>query len=467
MRPITVLPPKNKRVTALYTYEDERGQPLFQIVREEPKGFYAQRRDGGKWTRGLGDTRRVLYRLPAVLRAIIEARPVWIVEGEKDADKLASLGLTATTSPFGAGNWKPEYTEGLRGARVVIVPDHDEPGRRHAQHIAAGLEGVAECWILELPAIQAGQDISNWLDRHTLTELAPLVKAGLLPENAISVPQELEPKSNSLTPSVGRALPATLITCTPLITCSSDWGTRQVLGVSPVWGMDEPLSAAANTDGAGVLFLEAVDRPEGVPLGKRFRCILPNHEDDNPSAQIYRDEKFLRYRCFAGRHKKNGWPLAQVWAYVRTRQEAVLEQRWKVGLLLAWQARMLLELGLQPWPDLGLTDLPREAPASARAVWAGFKTRLACGRLHDLTNMCAQPFGKDFASAWCGISRDEARNGLRWLVKHTWLNNIGQMPVGHHRVNVYATGHASGADVTWWTKNLNPGVVLHIVRPPG
>ena len=52
--------------------------------------------------------------------------------GEKDVDNLVQLGLTATTNPMGAGKWQESYSEILKGANVVILPDNDEPGRNHA-----------------------------------------------------------------------------------------------------------------------------------------------------------------------------------------------------------------------------------------------------------------------------------------------------------------------------------------------
>ncbi|MGQ0849829.1 MAG: hypothetical protein ACT4OP_12095 [Actinomycetota bacterium] len=45
--------------------------------------------------------RRVLYRLPEVLAV---SGTIYVGEGEKDADRLASLGLIATTNPMGAGS---------------------------------------------------------------------------------------------------------------------------------------------------------------------------------------------------------------------------------------------------------------------------------------------------------------------------------------------------------------------------
>ena len=107
-----------RRIVVTYDYRDERGALLFQVCRFEPKDSRQRRPDGaGGWTWKLGDTRRVLYRLPDLL-----AKPeatVFLVEGEKDADRLASLGLTATTVPGGAKKWRTNYADALAGREVV------------------------------------------------------------------------------------------------------------------------------------------------------------------------------------------------------------------------------------------------------------------------------------------------------------------------------------------------------------
>ncbi len=71
--------------------------------------------------------RRVLYRLPEV----IKAQTVCVTEGGKDADNLAKIGITATCNCGGAGKWRDDYSESLRGKDVVILGDDDEPGRAH------------------------------------------------------------------------------------------------------------------------------------------------------------------------------------------------------------------------------------------------------------------------------------------------------------------------------------------------
>ncbi len=174
-----------RRVASAYDYGDEQGDLLFQAIRYEPKGFSQRRPDGaGGWIYKLNGTRRVVYRL-AELLAADPAQTAFIVEGEKDADRLASLGFLATTNAGGAGKWRDEYSEYLRGRHVVCIPDNDEPGREHAAKVARSLQGIAaSVRILELPNLPPKGDVSDWLDAGgvvdellVLAESAPLFDA--------------------------------------------------------------------------------------------------------------------------------------------------------------------------------------------------------------------------------------------------------------------------------------------------
>ena len=124
-------------------------------MRYEPKDFLQRRPDTkkpGGWDWKLGDVRRVLYRLPDVLAAAAEERTIFLVEGEKDADALHERGLIATTNAGGADKWKAEFSVALTGAQVVLIPDNDEPGRKHVQRAGADLtnRGIP-VRVLELP----------------------------------------------------------------------------------------------------------------------------------------------------------------------------------------------------------------------------------------------------------------------------------------------------------------------------
>ncbi|QXD15810.1 hypothetical protein GQ464_002355 [Rhodocaloribacter litoris] len=164
---------------ARYTYRDEGGRPLYQVRRYQPKTFRQYRREGDGWRAGLGGVRRVLYRLPEVLEAARAGRVVIIVEGEKDVDRLADLGFVATTCAMGAGKWRDGgYSEALRGAHVVILPDNDGPGRRHAAEVARSVYDVARSVrIVDLPDLPEKGDVSDWLDAGgTAEDLRRIIK---------------------------------------------------------------------------------------------------------------------------------------------------------------------------------------------------------------------------------------------------------------------------------------------------
>jgi putative DNA primase/helicase len=174
------------QIVAEYPYTDETGGLLFQVVRLEPKGFRQRRPDGrGGWIWNLDGTRRMLYRLPEVLA---ENELVVICEGEKDVDTARKMEVVATCNPGGAGKWREEFSECLRGKKIAIIADADEPGRAHAQQVAASLHLRAESVkVLELPD---SKDLAEWADRGGTREAllglirnAPVWESGTEAEN--------------------------------------------------------------------------------------------------------------------------------------------------------------------------------------------------------------------------------------------------------------------------------------------
>ena len=172
------------RIVKVYDYRDEAGNLLFQTVRREPKEFRQRRpnpafdstkppsNENPPYLWSLGDARRVLYRLPELLKTWSE-RPkklVCVVEGEKDADLLMAAGIMATTCPMGANKWDDAYTPLFFGRYVVVIPDEDpvneagySPGLRHAYDVARRLSGVAaEVRLLRLPGVPPKGDVSDW-----------------------------------------------------------------------------------------------------------------------------------------------------------------------------------------------------------------------------------------------------------------------------------------------------------------
>src|SRR5262249_20100612 len=127
----------NDKIVATYDYTDETGDLLFQAVRLEPKRFLQRRPDGDGWAWNLNGVRIVPYRLPALIAAVENGRPIYVAEGEKDVDNLVAIGFAATTNPMGAGSWRAEFAAYFHGADIIVIHDNDDHGRRHGQQIAA------------------------------------------------------------------------------------------------------------------------------------------------------------------------------------------------------------------------------------------------------------------------------------------------------------------------------------------
>ena len=122
-----------------YTYTDQDGTTIYRVVRTPDKRFWQQHPDPetGELTNGRGPAQPTLYRLPHILNAIQQGEPIYLVEGEKDADTLTHTGHTATCNLGGAGKFTDHMANQLIGAtRIHVIADNDQPGHNHAHHIA-------------------------------------------------------------------------------------------------------------------------------------------------------------------------------------------------------------------------------------------------------------------------------------------------------------------------------------------
>jgi AAA domain len=105
----------------------------------------------------------VPYRLPEITEAIANGQTIFVVEGEQKADALAKWNVAATCNAQGAGKWTIEHAGYLKDADVVILPDNDDPGRKHAEQVARTLVGVASrIRVLALPNLPPKGDVVDW-----------------------------------------------------------------------------------------------------------------------------------------------------------------------------------------------------------------------------------------------------------------------------------------------------------------
>jgi len=183
---------------ATFDYHNIDGDLAYQVRRIDKadggKEFPVYHPDGqGGWLPGRGGD-AVLYRLLDIVQAPSDAI-IFMVEGERKADKLAAWGFPATSSK----NLPNDLKSVFEGRTVAMLPDNDEPGKKIADKAEKALKAAgASCFTFTLPGLPDKGDILDWggsaLDLIALTEAAQSKLGNLsnkLPpiDVAVSVPE--------------------------------------------------------------------------------------------------------------------------------------------------------------------------------------------------------------------------------------------------------------------------------------
>lgn len=192
------------RIVATYDYTDAAGSLRFQVVRYSPKNFVQRRPDGSSgWIWDIQGVEPVLYRLPAVLVAIAAGRTIFANEGEACVDAMVAAGAVATCNPMGAGKWRDSFSLVLKdAARIVIVADNDEPGRKHARAVLASLlrAGASDVTVVTAATgndaadhLAAGKTLDEFIElsEPTRGDLSDLTVDAILAANPDLSKQEL------------------------------------------------------------------------------------------------------------------------------------------------------------------------------------------------------------------------------------------------------------------------------------
>lgn len=159
---------ERKTFTFSWTYRDTAGEIIGHVARYDGEGgkdcipFF--HRDNGRWKAGGPLEPKPLYGLNTLKNP---NTPAYVVEGEKCAAALHSLGLAAVTSIGGGkaaekSNWKP--LEAFK--TVFLLPDNDAPGESYAEAVAgilAALPGAREVLIARLPGLLEKGDCVDWI----------------------------------------------------------------------------------------------------------------------------------------------------------------------------------------------------------------------------------------------------------------------------------------------------------------
>ena len=172
-----------KAQTTIYTYHDTNGIEIGRVHKsydsEGKKKFYQSVPNGkGEWVRGSSEKlKNTPYALPRLLQAIEKQQQIFIVEGEKDADRLIGEGRAATCNVGGVGmQWKDSHSQWLKDAnRIFIISDDDGPGKKHAWNTFESLHSAGVTARISVVISSVANDISDHLDLgHSLKDLIPL-----------------------------------------------------------------------------------------------------------------------------------------------------------------------------------------------------------------------------------------------------------------------------------------------------
>ena len=172
------------QLQAIYPYRDDDGKVQFEVARIlEASGSktFRQHRPAQPESGKLFPIRldvpaqlreTLIYRQPEVKAAIAAGERIYIVEGEKDCETMARLGLCATTNAGGGGKnrWKEGHSDALKGAKeVIIIPDNDAIGEGHGQEVYRSVSKVCgETTIVHLkqgyPALKDKGDFTDLVE---------------------------------------------------------------------------------------------------------------------------------------------------------------------------------------------------------------------------------------------------------------------------------------------------------------
>ena len=160
-----------------YDYLDDNGRPVLRVLRFEhdrskKKAFRQVSFAGDGWATGSLPAPRPLYHLPA----LIEAKEVLVVEGEKCVEAALDLGFVATTSSHGASSIDKTDWSPLAGKSVAVLPDNDEAGHGYAEAVVERLlqlDPPATARVVELPDVPEKAASITFVHRRQLRLCTP------------------------------------------------------------------------------------------------------------------------------------------------------------------------------------------------------------------------------------------------------------------------------------------------------
>jgi len=379
---------QKSRIDKTYDYTDEAGNLLFQVVRMSPKDFRQRRPDGnGKWIWNLEGIEPVLYNLPQVLKA----NEILIVEGEKDADNLIELGLTATTCPMGARKWRDQYNVLLKDKDVVLIPDNDLEGKEHMAEVGASLHGLVKSLrLIELPGLPSKGDVSDFIAKFD-DKVEAAEKLSIMIEGAGAYEP---PKKASIEDAILQAkdftaldLPAKKMFLTP-------WLTEQSITLISGW-------RGTGKTWLALSILNAVSKGESFgpwEAGEPVSCLfvdgeMPDSDLDYRIRELGIDSIYLYSDSYANRL---GLPRANL-----------LSEIWRTSM-----KRFLLTHGIKLWILDNIGSLAPGIDENSKRDWDPINTWLLELRFAGIATGLLHHTGKDGGQRGTSGREDNIDNSI-------------------------------------------------------
>lgn len=168
---------QKSKIEDIYNYTDEKGRYLYTKIRFKGKviRYYVVDEKNGTYKIGKGDNIKTYpYNIVKALRAIKKGKVIYLCEGEKDVKNVEKLGFNALT--FGSvSDYKEEFNKYFIGARLVILADNDEVGRKYAYKIKFSLTDY--CYFISIitPSKKEHGDISDYIEEFGSEEAKELL----------------------------------------------------------------------------------------------------------------------------------------------------------------------------------------------------------------------------------------------------------------------------------------------------
>ena len=166
-----------------------------------------------------------------------------------------------------------------------------------------------------------------------------------------------------------------------------------------------------NDSGRTVAYARALGLPE--VLGRPFECLLPGH--DGHDAKLVCRGNTWRYRC--AEHTCELAEVRAALAYGEVRDISNIEAA-------RWRERLAYEAGLdQP---RAVPELPSDLSPLARRVGEGLLLFVGL-RNDEMWDEQPFVFARRFATAYCGVTEDEARRGVEELERKGVVRRCGKV----------------------------------------